>query len=82
LKLEPADSTTNPKTVCQTASARAVKPPATQCVLLGEIDGQSVEILLDHLPCQDGYVRVRAATGLLATEVPVDQIRVLRVVAR
>jgi ParB family transcriptional regulator, chromosome partitioning protein len=82
LKLKPADSTTKPKAVCQTASAQAVKPLGTQCVLLGEINGQSVEILLDHLPRQDGYVRVQAATDLLATEVPVDQIRVLRVVAR
>jgi ParB family transcriptional regulator, chromosome partitioning protein len=82
LKLEPADSTTNPKAVCPTASALAVKSPGTQCVLIGEIDGQSVEILLDHLPRQDGHVRVQAATDLLATEVPADQIRVLRVVAR
>jgi ParB family transcriptional regulator, chromosome partitioning protein len=80
--LKPADSVAKSKAGGQTASAQAVQPPTTQCVLLGEIDGKSVEILLDHLPRQESHVRVRSATGSLAIEVRADQIRLLRVVPR
>jgi ParB family transcriptional regulator, chromosome partitioning protein len=62
--------------------SQAPEPQRQQLVLLGEVEDQTVEIVLNQSPQLEGSVCVQAASGADIFEVRIDQVRFLRLTAR
>jgi ParB family transcriptional regulator, chromosome partitioning protein len=62
--------------------SQAPEAQSQQLVLLGEVEDQTVEIVLNQSPQLEGSVCVQAASGADIFEVRIDQVRLLRLTAR
>lgn len=69
------------------ASAPAASDPKHECVsrslsLWAELDGATVEVVVDAAPAEDGWIFVRTAAGEPSQSVDAASLRLLRIVAR
>ena len=70
-----------------TARAEASAGQRNECVsqamsLWAELDGATVEVVVDAAPVEDGWIFVRTASGERSRSVDAASLRLLRIVAR
>jgi ParB family transcriptional regulator, chromosome partitioning protein len=82
MKSMPTGRSTSAESAHAFSPAETPKSQRQQLVLLGEVEDQTVELVLYQLPELEGNVCIQAASGADIFEVRIDQVRLLRVTAR
>jgi ParB family transcriptional regulator, chromosome partitioning protein len=82
MKSMPTGKSTSAESAHAFNPAQAPEAQRQQLVLMGEVEHQTVEIVLNQSPQLEGCVCVQAASGADIFEVQIDQVRLLRLTAR